>query len=142
LEKKSQNEDLVRTIVSTASTYLFEGIFGKINDELRLILGDIEKKGYQIEESMLGKFRAEFKLVLVDFEKKAYQMQERMLERIFSFLTLVLASLFIVLGVYSFMVEYLGLTNAAAYIVVGVALLVAYFLMNKRQRFGKVIEED
>jgi FtsH-binding integral membrane protein len=116
LVKKSQDDDLVRTIVSTASTYLFEGIFGKINEELMLVLGKVEKRGYQI--------------------------QERMLERMFSFLTLTLACLFVVLGVYSFLLEYLKLTNSAAYIIVGAALLLAYYLMNKRQRFGKKIEED
>jgi hypothetical protein len=116
LAKKSQENDLVKTVVSTASQYLFEGIFGKINEELRLVLGRLEKKSYQI--------------------------QERMLERIFSFLTLTLACLFIVLGVYSFLLEYLKLTNSAAYLIVGAALLVAYYLMNKRQRFGKEIEED
>jgi hypothetical protein len=32
-------------------------------------LGDIEKKGYQVEESMPGRFRVDFKLVLVEFRK-------------------------------------------------------------------------
>jgi len=62
LAKKTHENDLVQTAVSTAARYIFDNVFGKINEELRLILGNIEKKGYQI--------------------------QERMLERLFSFLTL------------------------------------------------------
>ena len=106
----------MKRVVSIASTYVFDGVFGKINNKFRMLLG-----------------RA---------EAKAYQIQERMLERTFSFLTLVLACLFIVLGVYSFLLEYLRFTNTEAYILVGVALLAAYYLMNQKQRFGKEIEED
>lgn len=102
--------------MSTASKYMFESIFGKINEELGLILGRVEKKGYQ--------------------------MQERMLERMFSFLTLVLAGIFIILGIHSFLLEYLKLTNSAAYLLVGVALLAAYCLMNQRRRFGNENVED
>jgi len=111
--KQPQDDDLVKTIVSTASKYLFEGVFAKINEEIRLVLGTIEKKGYQ--------------------------MQERMLERLFSFCTLVLAGIFIVLGVQSLLLEYLKLTNTEANLLVGGALLAAYYLMSKRQRFGNEI---
>jgi hypothetical protein len=116
LAKKAQENDLVKTVVSTASKYLFESIFGKINEELRLILGTVEARGYQ--------------------------MQERMLERLFSFITLVLAGIFIVLGVHSVLREYLKLTDSMAYLLVGAALLAAYYLMNQRQQFGKKIEGD
>ena len=116
MAKKTQDDDLVRSIVSTASKYVFENVFGKINEEFRLLLGNVERKGYQ--------------------------MHERMLERLFSFLTLVLAGIFIVLGIHSFLLEYLKLTDSEAYLLVGAALLVAYYLMNQRQRFGNGIEED
>ena len=108
MAKKSQENDLVNTVVSIASKYLSENIFGKINEELGLVLGTVEAKGYQ--------------------------MQERMLERLFSFITLVLAGIFIVLGIQSFLLEYLKLTNSAACLLVGAALLAAYYLMNRRQR--------
>ena len=116
MAKKPPENDLVKTVVSIASKYVFDGIFGKINEELMLTLGKVERKGYQ--------------------------MQERMLERMFSFLTLVLASIFIVLGIYSFLLEYLKFTNSVAYLLVGAALLAAYYLMNQRQRFGNEIGED
>ncbi|MFA6907372.1 MAG: hypothetical protein WC263_00935 [Candidatus Micrarchaeia archaeon] len=116
MAKKTQENDLVKTVVSTASKYVLENVFGKINDEVRLILGRVEARGYQ--------------------------MQERMLERLFSFLALVLACIFIVLGVHSFMLEYLKLTNSAAYLLVGIALLAAYYLMYRKQRFGNEIRED
>jgi uncharacterized membrane protein len=113
LAKKTHENDLVQTAVSTAARYIFDNVFGKINEELRLILGNIEKKGYQI--------------------------QERMLERLFSFLTLVLACIFIILGIDTFLVDYLRLTNFVVYLLLGAALLAAYYLMNKRQRFGNEI---
>lgn len=116
LAKKPQEDDLVKTVVLTASKYIFEGVFGKINEELRLILGKVAKKGYQI--------------------------QERMLERMFSFIILVLAVIYIVLGIQSFLLEYLKLTNFVVYLLVGAALLAAYYMMNKKQRFGNEIQED
>jgi len=116
LAKKQQDSDLVGTVVSIASKYVSESIFGRINEEIGLILGKVERKGYR--------------------------MQERMLERLFSFLTLVLGGIFIVLGVHSFLLEYLKLTNSEAYLLVGVALLAAYWLMDRKKRFGNDIEED
>ncbi len=116
MAKKSQENDLVKTVVSTASKYVFESVFERINEELGVILGKVERKGYQ--------------------------MHERMLERMFSFLTLVVAGIFIVFGIHSFMLEYLKLTNSEAYLLMGAALLAAYYLMNRRQRFGNEIEED
>lgn len=107
---------MVKTVLSTASKYVFESVFGKINEGLGLILGNVERK--------------------------AYQVQERMLERLFSFITLVLAGIFIVLGIHSFLLEYLKLANSEAYLLVGAALLAAYCLMKRRQRFGNEIEED
>lgn len=108
MAKKPQENDLVKTVVANASKFVFENVIGKINEELRLILGTIEQKGYE--------------------------MQERMLERLFSFITLVLAGIFIVLGIQSFLLEYLKLTNSAANLLVGAALLVAYYLMSIRQK--------
>ena len=108
MAKKPQETDLVNTVVSTASKYVSENIFGKINEEFRMLLGTLEKRGYQ--------------------------MQERMLDRLFSFITLVLAGIFIVLGIHSFLLEYLGLSDSAAYLAVGTALLAAYYLMSRRQR--------
>lgn len=105
---ESNETDLVRTVVLTASKYVMENVFGKINEELRLILGTVEKKGYQ--------------------------MQERLLERLFSFFTLVLAGIFIVLGIHSFLLEYLKLTDSAAYLLVAAGLLLAYYLMNMKGR--------
>lgn len=116
MAKKPQENDLVRTVASIASKYVFESVFGKINEELGLLLGRVERKGYQ--------------------------MQERMLERLFSFLTLVLAGIFIVLGIHSFLLEYLKLANSEAYLLVGAALLAAYYLMNRKRRFGNEIGED
>ena len=116
LAKKAQENDLVKRVVSTASKYVLESVFGKINEELRLILGKVEKKGHQ--------------------------MQERVLARLFSFLTLVLAGIFIVLGIHSFLLEYLKLTDSEAYLLVGAALLVAYYLMNQRERFENETGED
>ncbi|MFA6214052.1 MAG: hypothetical protein WC717_02125 [Candidatus Micrarchaeia archaeon] len=116
MAKKSQGSDLVRAAVSAASKYVSESIFGKINEEIGLIMGKVERKSYQI--------------------------QERMLERLFSFLALVLAGIFIVLGVHSFLLEYLRLTNAAAYLAVGVALLGAYYLMAQRLRAENETGED
>lgn len=107
---------MVKTVVSTASKYVFESVFGKINEELRLILGKVERKGYQI--------------------------QGRMLDRLFSFLTLVLAGIFIILGIHSFLLEYLKLANSEAYLLVGAALLAAYYLMNRGKRFENEIEGD
>jgi hypothetical protein len=107
LAKTQQDSDLIQTVVTNASKYVFDNVIGKINEELRLILGAIEKRGYQI--------------------------QERMLERLFSFITLVLAGIFIVLGIQAFLLEYLKLTNFAANFLVGAALLVAYYLMSRRQ---------
>ena len=106
MEKKPQDNDLVKTVVSKASEYVFQNIFGKINEELMLILGNVERAGYR--------------------------MQERMLERLFSFFTLVLACIFIVMGIYSFLVEYLKLTDTAAYLLVGAVLLAVYCLMMRR----------
>lgn len=136
MAKKPEENELVKTVVSIASGYVFESIFGKINEEFRLVLDNIEKKGYQIEEHMLERLGAEFRVVLDDVEKKGYRMQERMLEKLFSFLTLSVACIFIVLGVYSVLRDYLGMTSSEAYLIVGAALLAAYFLMSRKQRFG------
>ncbi len=105
---------MVKTVVATASKYVFESVFGKINEELGLILGKVERKGYQI--------------------------QGRMLEKLFSFLTLVLAGIFIILGIHSFLLEYLKLTNSVAYLLVGAVLLAAYYLMNHKKGFENEIE--
>lgn len=115
MAKKPQENDLVQTVVSTASRYVLENVIGKINDELRLVLGTVEKKGYQ--------------------------MQERMLERLFSFFTLVLGGIFIVLGIHSFLLEYLKLSDSAAYLLVAAALLLAYYLMNRKEKSKNEIQE-
>jgi uncharacterized membrane protein YwzB len=118
LAKKTQesNEtDLVRTVVSTASKYVMENVFGKINDEIRLVLGTVEKKGYE--------------------------MQERMLQRLFSFVTLVLAFIFIVLAINSFLLEYLNLTKTEAYLLVGVVLLAIYYLLKRGEKRKTDIQE-
>jgi len=107
-QENPQENDLVKTVISIASQYLSENIFGKINEEIKLVLGNIEKKGYQI--------------------------QERMLERLFSFFTLVLACIFIVLGIDAFLVDYLKVESFVAYLVLGAALLVAYYLMIRKQK--------
>lgn len=107
-QETPQENDLVKTVVSVASQYLSESIFGKINEEIKLILSDVERRGYQI--------------------------QERMLERLFSFFTLVLACLFIVLGIDAFLVDYLRVASFVAYLVLGAALLVAYIVMIRKQK--------
>jgi hypothetical protein len=110
MAKKPQDNELVKTVVSIASGYVFQSIFGKINEELGVVLGNAKEAGYE--------------------------MLERMLARLFSFFTLVLACIFIVLGIYSLLVEYLKLTDTAAYLLVGAALLAAYYIMNQRQKTG------
>jgi len=118
LAKKTEENgeaDLVKTVVSTASRYVMENVFGKINEELRLVLGTVEKKGYQ--------------------------MQERMLEKLFSFITLVLAFIFIVLAINSFLLEYLSLTRTEAYLLVGVVLLAIYYLLKRREKRKNEIQE-
>jgi len=107
-QENLQENDLIKTVISTASQYMAENIVGKINEEFKFVLGSIEKKGYQI--------------------------QERMLERLFSFFTLVLACILIVLGIDAFLVDYLRITSFVVYLLLGAALLAAYYVMIKRQK--------
>jgi Flp pilus assembly protein TadB len=107
-QENLQENDLIKTVISTASQYMAENIVGKINEEFKFVLGSIEKKGYQI--------------------------QERMLERLFSFFTLVLACILIVLGIDAFLVDYLRITGFVVYLLLGAALLAAYYVMIKRQK--------
>ena len=116
MAKKPQENDLVGTVVSIASKYVAESVFGRLNEEIGLVLGKIERKGYR--------------------------MQERMLERLFSFLILVLGGIFIVLGIHSFLLEYLKLTATEAYLLVGAALLAAYCLMDRKGEAGNETGED
>lgn len=108
MAKKSKNSTLIRSIVSAAADAALSGVFSKINDEIKLLMGKAERKAYQVEEGLL--------------------------EGLGLFLVLVMAGIFLVLGAYSFLLEYMGLTNAQAYLLVGAALLVLYLVLQGKSK--------
>ena len=97
---------IVKDAVSTVARMVFSGVFSKINEEADMLLDKVEQR--------------------------SYKMEERMLERLYSFFLLLLGGVFIVMGVYSFMLEYMHFSNAPAYLIVGAGLVLAYIVLSMK----------
>ena len=129
-DENMQNPDFVKNIISNVLNSVSSGIFGKIKDEIN-----------EESDMLLSKVDKETDAILRKIEHKTYQIQARLLEEFYSFLVLVMASIFLAVGAWSFLLEYFKLTNAQAYLIAGFVLLVIYLIMRK-PKYRSSKEED
>jgi len=68
-------------------------------------------------------------LVIKNIEKRIIQIEKRMLRKVSSLLIILFGGIFLIFGLFFFLIEFLGWSNAAAFFTIGITVFVTGLML-------------
>ncbi len=79
--------------------------------------------------SIFSQITESINLIIKDIEKKIIQIEKRMLRKILSLLIILFGGIFLILGIFFFLIEFLGWSKTVAFFFIGLNVIVIGFML-------------
>ncbi len=101
-----------------------------------IIVDGLDSIAKRILENISASFSKEFEKISHNFEERLVQIEQKILLMIFSFAIIGISMIFIAFALFFYLREYLGWSNSASFLTIGIIMLAAGLLLKFRDRRG------